>query len=107
MSEDRQLTPDTCFLPSFEVDKGPDPALLPLPQNCDRHRRRLKQGAGFLSVWIRSLYSSGIAAAPALGQRACVGAVISFSFPEWFSLGLTLPDDLGLTRLLGFFPPVA
>lgn len=47
MGEDRQPIPDTCFFTPFEMDKGPDPALLPLPQVCDRHRRRLKQGARF------------------------------------------------------------
>ena len=46
--EDRKLIPDTCFLLPFEVDKGPDPALLPLPQVYDRHRRRLKQGSQVL-----------------------------------------------------------
>lgn len=47
MGEDRQRVPATCFLLSFEVGEGPDPALLPLPQVYDRHRRRLKQGARF------------------------------------------------------------
>ena len=43
--EDRERVPGTRFLRHFEVGDGPDPALLPLPQVCDRHRRRLKQGA--------------------------------------------------------------
>lgn len=47
IGEDRQPILDTCFLPPFEVDKGPDPGFLPFPQVCDRHRRRLKQGARF------------------------------------------------------------
>lgn len=47
MGEDRQPIPDTCFLTPFEVDKGLDPALPPLPEVYDRHRRRLKQGARF------------------------------------------------------------
>lgn len=32
MCQDREPIPDTCFLTPFEVDKGPDPALLLLPQ---------------------------------------------------------------------------
>jgi hypothetical protein len=45
MGEDRERVPGTRFLRHFEVGEGPDPALLPLPQVCDRHRRRLKQEA--------------------------------------------------------------
>lgn len=38
MGEDRERVPGTRFMRHFEVGKGPDPALLPLPQVCDRHR---------------------------------------------------------------------
>ena len=47
MGEDRERVPGTRFLRHFEVGEGPNSALLPLPQVCDRHRRRLKQGARF------------------------------------------------------------
>lgn len=105
--EDRQPIPDTCFLVPFEVDRGPDPALLPLPQVCDRHRRRLKLGAGFSSVCIPMRCSTGIAAARAAGQGAWVGAVTFSSPPGMVLLGLTLPDEVGCSRLLGFLSAVA
>lgn len=47
MGEGRERAPGARFLRHFEVGEGPDPALLPLTQVCDRHRRSLKQGARF------------------------------------------------------------
>lgn len=47
IGEDRERVPGPRFLRHFEVGEGPDPALLPLPQVCDRHRSRLKQGARY------------------------------------------------------------
>ena len=92
MGEDRERVPGPRFLRHFEVGEGLDPALLPLPQVSDRHRRRLEQGARFLSVCIQLTRSTGIAAARAVGQGAWVGAVISFTFPGMVLLG---PDIAG------------
>jgi hypothetical protein len=86
MGEDRERVPGTRFLTPFDVGKEPNHALLPLPQVCDRHRRRLKQGARCRSVCVRALCSTGIVAARAVGQAACVGVVISFSLS-----GMVLP----------------
>ena len=47
MGEDRERVLGAGLLRHFEVGEGPDPALLPLPQVCDRHRRMFKQGARF------------------------------------------------------------
>lgn len=47
MGEDHQHVPGARLLRHFEVGKGPDPALRPLPQVCNRHRRIVKQGGRF------------------------------------------------------------